>query len=85
MLRWDDIDWRAGTIRIRRLKGSRMMAFMFLSVTKPQGYAGYNGNKTHLRWEQVDLETAILHAAESNTDLPAEWSRQREMLGFPSH
>ena len=21
-LRWDDIDWRAGTIRIRRLKGS---------------------------------------------------------------
>jgi integrase len=21
-LRWDDIDWRAGTIRVRRLKGS---------------------------------------------------------------
>jgi len=34
---------------------------------------------------QPSLYGLFRNEVERLTDLPAEWSRQREMLGFPSH
>ena len=44
-LRWDDIDWRKGTIQIRRLKGS-MMASTTWSATRPMASSGSSVSKT---------------------------------------
>ena len=44
-LRWDDIDWRAGTIRIRRLR-ARWTGFISLSVTRHRACGDCNESKS---------------------------------------
>ena len=44
-LRWDDIDWRKGTIAIRRLKGS-IDGTHYLNATKPLASSDCSASKT---------------------------------------